>query len=268
MTEWNAEGYERISALQRQMAAEALALVQFSGSERVLDVGCGNGQVTARVAKLVPQGEVVGVDASARMITFAVGSAETNYLANLQFKVCDARDLPFRSEFDCAVSFNAMHWIPDQERALRSLYAALRPGAWAQLRLVPRSLRPSIEDVLEETRSSSRWTEYFSGFADPYLHLTEDSYTQLAVSCGFKLLEHSVIDRSWDFCSREAFEEFGTITFAAWTERLPESSRLVFVRDVLDRYRKTACHAPGEEHLFRFYQMNVRLEKPSSPSGA
>jgi trans-aconitate 2-methyltransferase len=53
------------------MAREVLALLDLKGSERVLDVGCGDGKITAEVATRVPRGEVLGVDASQDMITFA-----------------------------------------------------------------------------------------------------------------------------------------------------------------------------------------------------
>ena len=55
---------------------------------------------------------------------------------NLDFRVGDARDLPFHGEFDLVVSFSALHWVPEQERALRSISAALKPAGMARLRLV------------------------------------------------------------------------------------------------------------------------------------
>ena len=73
MTEWNAAEYARLSALQAAMAEEVLGLLRehLRGDERVLDVGCGNGKVTRKIAALVPRGSVVGVDASAKMIELA-----------------------------------------------------------------------------------------------------------------------------------------------------------------------------------------------------
>ena len=71
MTEWDASGYARISGLQQAMASEVLALLDLKGSERVLDVGCGNGKVTAEIASRVPDGTVLGVDSSAEMIASA-----------------------------------------------------------------------------------------------------------------------------------------------------------------------------------------------------
>ena len=71
MTEWNASEYDRISALQATMAEETLSLLTLQGTERILDIGCGNGKTTAEIAARVPDGAVLGVDASARMVAFA-----------------------------------------------------------------------------------------------------------------------------------------------------------------------------------------------------
>jgi trans-aconitate methyltransferase len=71
MTEWNAQEYDRLSALQDTMAAEVLTLLKLKGNERLLDIGCGNGKNTVAIAERVPQGSVLGVDASADMIAFA-----------------------------------------------------------------------------------------------------------------------------------------------------------------------------------------------------
>ena len=94
MTEWDAAGYAKRSALQEAMAAEALALLSLDGSERVLDVGCGDGRITAAISERLPRGWVMGVDASSDMIAFARQHGLAGHL-NLQFEACDARKLPF-----------------------------------------------------------------------------------------------------------------------------------------------------------------------------
>src|SRR5690348_13060187 len=118
MTEWNAAGYTHIAKLQEVMAAEVLALLTVRGDERVLDLGCGNGKVTAEIAARVTQGSVIGVDASAEMISFA---NEHFSRLNLRFETCDIRQLGYSEEFDLVVSFNALHWIPDQDVSLRAI---------------------------------------------------------------------------------------------------------------------------------------------------
>lgn len=259
MTEWNAAKYVQQSGLQQAMADEVLALLQLEGSERILDIGCGDGRITAEIAARVPRGSVVGVDRSHDMISFASSRFDPALQPNLRFEVADAGSLPFREEFDLVISFNALHWLPDQDAALRSIRTAMKPRALAQLRLVPKGERKSLEDVLEETRTSSRWTGYFQAFRDPYLHLTPVQYGLAAERNGLYVRHIQTEAKSWDFKSREAFFAFGTVTFVEWTRLLPESERPAFINGVLDRYQIVAADHPGEENTFKFYQMDILL---------
>jgi trans-aconitate 2-methyltransferase len=259
MTEWNASGYNRISGLQEAMAKEVLALLNLKGTERVLDVGCGNGKVTAEIASRVADGRVVGVDSSADMIASASHQFGTETQPNLRFEKADVRRLPFREEFDLVVSFNALHWVPEQDQALLSIRGALNSNGRAQLRLVPTGERKSLENVIEETRLSSRWARYYHDFTDPYLHLTPEQYRALAEENGFRVERIHTEAKAWDFQSHSAFVAFGSVTFVEWSQFLPESERLAFVNDILDRYRGVAADGPGEENTFKFYQMDITL---------
>jgi len=259
MTEWDAPEYARVSELQKAMAEEALALLKLKGTERVLDVGCGSGRITAEIAARVPLGSVLGVDSSADMIAFASRNFGPALRPNLRFEVADARRLTFQDEFDLVVSFNALHWIPEQGKALRSIRSALKSDGVAQLRLVPAGQRKSLENVIEETRLSSRWVRYFGKFHDPYLHLTPEEYAALAHRCGLHVGRIHTAAKTWDFRSRAAFVAFGSVTFVEWTQFLPADEILGFVNDVLDRYRVVAADRPGEDDCFKFYQMDVTL---------
>ena len=257
MTEWNALGYEKISALQQAMATEVLARLDLKNATRGLDLGCGNGKITAEIARRVPHGVVLGVDASSDMIAFAREHFSAAMYPNLNFLVTDIRKLAFRDEFDTVVSFNALHWIPDQATALQAIHASMSQGGSAQLRLVPKDQRKSLEDVLEETRCSAKWASYYHGFHDPYLHITGEDYAALAEAQGLRVESQDVEDKAWDFGSREGLFAFGSVTFVEWLRRLPEEARPGFIGDVLERYAGVA----GDDHTFRFYQMNIRLAK-------
>ena len=257
MTEWDAKDYAQISGLQKVMADEALGLLTLTGSERVLDVGCGDGKITAEIAARLPQGAVVGVDPSVEMISYAHNHWGTNHGSNMQFQVGDARHLVFRDEFDLVVSFNALHWIPEQEEALASICSAMKPGGRAQLRLVPQGPRKSLEDVLRATWQSEKWKVYFPGFRQPYLHLAPEEYGDLAEKCGLKVQSVNVSDKSWDFRSRSGFVAFAEVTFVEWTHLLTDADKVAFTQDVLDRYETVV----GDDHTFKFYQMDIRLER-------
>jgi trans-aconitate 2-methyltransferase len=256
MTEWNAELYRERSSLQQTMATEVLQALEVTGSERVLDVGCGDGRITSEIAHRLPEGYVVGVDASSNMIDLA--SRKTG--PNLRFEVADARSLPFNHEFDLVVSFNALHWIREQDLALSSIHKSLKPDGTAHLRLVPMGARKSIETVLEETRTSPAWSEYFCEFRDPYLRLTEEEYCSVAQKSGFGIERVQTESKAWDFGTRAEFFAFSSVTMVEWTRQLPESLRPRFIGDVLDRYQAVAAEKPGEENTFKFYQMTIVLK--------
>jgi trans-aconitate methyltransferase len=259
MTEWDAAEYSRRSSLQEAMAQEVLALLDLKDSERILDVGCGDGKITAEIASRVPRGSVVGVDPSGDMIGFAQSHFGPATRPNLRFEVADARRLPFKNEFDLVVSFNALHWIPEQDVALSSIHSALISGGRAQLRLVVAGARKSLENVVEETRQLPKWSAYFRDFRDPYLHLTSDKYAAVAERNRFRVLRVNTKDHAWDFGSRAAFAAFCAVGCIEWTRRLPEAERPEFINDVLNRYRTVAADGGGEENTFKFYQMDIGL---------
>jgi trans-aconitate 2-methyltransferase len=259
MTEWNAADYNRQSSLQQAMAAKSLGVLTLAGDERVLDVGCGDGKITAEIAARLTRGSALGVDPSRDMIAFAASHFAGPAHANLQFEVADARRLTYRGEFDLVVSFNALHWVPEQDAALASIRAAMKPQGRAVLKFVPEGARTCLEDVIEQTRQSPRWAEHFAGFKKPYAHFTPEEYRGLAEQAGFRVAGIEMEDGAWDFKTREGFVAFAHATFVEWTRRLPQGETDAFITDVLDRYQAVAANNPAELHTFKFYQLTVQL---------
>jgi ubiquinone/menaquinone biosynthesis C-methylase UbiE len=241
------------------MAAEQLSRLTLAGHERILDVGCGDGKITAEVADRVPHGTVLGIDPSGDMVDFASNRFGPPIRSNIRFEVGDARRLEYRAEFDLVTSFNALHWVPEQDLALRSIRAVLKPNGRAHLRLVPEGSRTSLEDVIEEVRQRAHWADYFADFHKPYVHFTIDAYRALAEQCTFQVVELRVMDKLWDFKTRDAFTAFARATFVEWTRLLPECQWQQFITDVLDRYHAVAADSPSEANTFKFYQMEVVL---------
>src|SRR5262249_41462664 len=157
----------RQSTLQAAMAEEQLGRLRVGGAERILDVGCGDGKITAEIAARVPRGSVLGVDPSQNMIALAASHFGPATRPNLRFEVADVRHLTYRQEFDRVISLNALHWVPEQDAALRSIRTALVDAGQALLRFVPQGRRISLEDVLEDVRHSARWAGYFADLHKP-----------------------------------------------------------------------------------------------------
>lgn len=118
---WNAELYDHRHAFVYEQAAELIELLRPCADERILDVGCGTGHLTARIADAGAQ--VMGIDASPEMI----GQARHNY-PQLEFQMADVRDFRSAEPFDAVFSNAALHWIQPPEEAVRTMAAVLRPG--------------------------------------------------------------------------------------------------------------------------------------------
>src|SRR4051812_17689039 len=128
MTTWNAQDYARNSSQQQIWARELIAKLNLRGGERLLDIGCGDGKVTAELASMLPRGSAVGVDVSREMIGFANDNFAPDDSPNLSFARMDASNLTFEREFDVIFSNAALHWIRDHRPVLRGIARSLRPG--------------------------------------------------------------------------------------------------------------------------------------------
>ncbi len=256
MTDWSGEEYARLSGLQRAMITEAMAGLELDGADCILDIGCGDGFLTGAVADLVPDGMVVGADPSHRMIATAASSAARRG-SGPRFVIADARRLPFAQCFDVAVSFNALHWVPEQDLALRQIATVLRPHGRVTIQVVCAGVRPSIEAVTMALCRSPRWAAWFDGFDAPYLHVESAGYVERAIAAGLVLDDLDVTDREWDFGSREAFAQWSAMGSTAWTDRLPHDRRAAFISEQVQEYEPFAG-APG---VLRYLQMRARLHR-------
>jgi len=253
VSEWDGEAYAKVNSLQQMLAAQALEGLELAGDEDVLDVGCGDGLVTAAIAARVPRGRVLGVDRSPAMIAKANQRAAD--VPNLRCEVQAATAMTYNREFDLAVSFNVLHWIPEQPDVLLRLGSALRPDGRALLAFVCEGERPSLEDVATSVTAKTDWRPYFEDWAPPYVHVQPEAFAATAVAAGMRVAESSVSDLKWDFHSTDAFAAWCRVGFVAWLERLPSDRSDEFVEEVLTDYAAVV----GGPHIFAFLQLRATL---------
>jgi SAM-dependent methyltransferase len=109
---------------------EALRLFPPRPGQRVLDLGCGFGDTTQDIARLVgPEGEAVGVDASDRFIEAAREEAAAAGVENARFEVADVQADDLGGPYDMAFSRMGMMFFANPVAALRNVRSALKPGA-------------------------------------------------------------------------------------------------------------------------------------------
>jgi trans-aconitate 2-methyltransferase len=118
---WDAELYEARHGFVWQFGEALLDMLHPMPGERILDLGCGPGHLTHRIAACGAQ--VIGLDASPEMI----GLARQNY-PELQFVLEDAARMQFHDEFDAVFSNAALHWMLDATGVARAVSRAMRMG--------------------------------------------------------------------------------------------------------------------------------------------
>lgn len=255
MSDWDPVSYARVNTLQEYVARQSLAGLELRGDERVLDVGCGDGRVSALVLDRLDTGRLLGVDPSAAMVAAARDRFRDRPAAD--FEVGSAATLSFSDEFDLVTSFNALHWETRWTAALARIAAALRPGGRAFLVFVCAGPRPSIEDVVTDVARSPGWRSWFEGMEAPFVHADPDAYAAAARTCGFEVEALEVNDLRWDFGGRAEFAAWCAAGLVAWTSRLPPDRTDAFVDDALTRYAKLT----GSDTVLRFLQCRVQLRR-------
>jgi trans-aconitate 2-methyltransferase len=256
VTDWDGTAYGNISELQRAMAAESLAMLTLDGTERVLDVGCGDGYVTAQIADRLPGGSVLGIDPSSRMI-IAARSHNAPPTPRLRFESGDVTAMTFDAEFDVVVSFNALHWVRDQAAAFRRIAAALRPAGRALIVYVCAGPRRTIEQVGMSATADPRWSAAFDEFEAPFEHPDPTDFDDTVKAAGLQILERTVVDRTWEFGSREAFARWCRVGYADWTARLPRDEVDDFIAAVVTEYERVI----GRPGTFAFMQLRASLQR-------
>lgn len=118
---WNATLYDNKHFFVAKYGEDVLGWLAPQKDEHILDVGCGTGMLTEKIAEI---GAIVtGIDASPEMIAKAKQSYN-----NIEFFVKDATDFSFDKKFDAAFSNATFHWIKDQQNVLQCIYDALKTG--------------------------------------------------------------------------------------------------------------------------------------------
>ncbi len=116
---WNATQYAREGRFVADLAGGVFDLLAPQPGERILDLACGDGALTTKIA--ASGAEVVAVDNSPSMVAAARS-------LGLDARVVNAESLPFQAEFDAVFSNAALHWMRDQAAVLNGVHRALKPG--------------------------------------------------------------------------------------------------------------------------------------------
>ena len=253
---WNAAAYAANSTVQQAWARELIARLKLRGDEHVLDVGCGDGKVTAEIAHALPRGSVTGADASPTMIEFAKATFPAAQFSNLRFRAMDARKLKFDRQFDLVFSNAALHWVDDHEAILRGAAAVLKDGGRLVISCGGKGNAHDVFLALRPEMRLKRWREFFRQMPLPYFFYAPGDYEKWLPKAGFKIQRLELAPKDATYAGAEGFATWLRTTWLPFVQRVPEGIREEFIAAVRQRYvAKHPADKAGQIHV-----RMVRLE--------
>ena len=180
-----AEKYRNVSKVQEEVGLYLMHKAPLTPGKVVLDLGCGPGNLTVRLAEKVgPQGRVVGVDPDAERIK--VAQEKYGGETNVTFFVGSDAEFPGRrtETYDIIYSNIVFHWIKDKQEAFKAIYDSLKPGGTLVV-AVPVRVSDTLQALFKATND-----EMVAHLVSK-VHLEPSSvYKTLCMEAGFKIVSH------------------------------------------------------------------------------
>ncbi|MCX8150632.1 MAG: methyltransferase domain-containing protein [Candidatus Bathyarchaeota archaeon] len=233
---WGVQGYAGNFTNPYEWAKELIPKLNLTGNESVLDIGCGDGKVTALLASYLPHGKVVGIDNSEEMITVARKNFPQHRYGNLTFLRMDARQLTFREQFDVAFSNSYLHWIIDHQTVLAGVYESLDKKGQLLFQMSGQGNAQDLLSVLEELISEEDCKPYFKNFTFPYGFYGPEEYNVWLREAGFTPKRVELINTTVKLKGKTSLVRWIKTNWLPFTERVPENLRDSFIREVAERY--------------------------------
>jgi trans-aconitate methyltransferase len=186
--QWNADLYQQSHSFVWELGNDLVGMLAPQAGECILDVGCGTGQLTARIAR--SGARVLGIDASPAMVE----QAQNNF-PELRFEVCDVRAMTYDGAFDAVFSNAALHWV-QPAAAVAAIARALKPGGRLMVELGGHG---NIAEIIRAAEYA--WQSLGAGPlpAHPWFFPDIAEYTALLVRCGLETTLAVLFDRPTPF---------------------------------------------------------------------
>ncbi|MDR1906253.1 MAG: methyltransferase domain-containing protein [Clostridiales bacterium] len=255
--EFDGEKYRQASKHQKEWGNKLISELNLLGDEEVLDLGCGDGALTEQIAILVPNGNVVGIDASIGMIRVAQKLKQPN----LSFVCADINDIEYENRFDIVFSNAALHWVKNHKKLLKSSLKALKRGGCITWNFGANGNCENFCDIVKTVMKSPIYRNHFFDFEWPWYMPLEDDYNALIKSVGFSESEISYenADRYFEN-SDEMIKWIDQPCLVPFLKILPndkkEDFRNMVVKIMIDRTKQ-----PNGKCFETFRRLNVKAIK-------
>ncbi|GAB3250423.1 class I SAM-dependent methyltransferase [Arthrobacter pigmenti] len=151
---WDPEQYAMFGDYRDRPFFDLTDRISATAPGKVVDLGCGPGNLTVTLANRWPRADVLGVDSSREMIVRAAAAHDT---ANVRFEQADARQWAATGA-DVVVSNALLQWVPGHDQLLTRWLGELESGAWFALQ-VPGNFDAPSHAIMRDLAASPRWSE-------------------------------------------------------------------------------------------------------------
>lgn len=228
---WSSEGYAKNARFVTDLGMPALELLAPRAGERILDLGCGDGVLTKKIADLGC--EVVGLDSSGDLVASA---------RNLGLEVVQksASDMDFAREFDAVFSNAALHWMKDADRVIGRVAEALRARGRFVAEMGGYNCVKTLQSALIEELDARG---YDGRAANPWYFPTVEDYGARLAAAGFAVDYIALIPRPTPLPG----DVMGWLTTfsCCFTALLPHEERANYLECVRQRVRPRLCDENG-----------------------
>src|SRR3954467_5184777 len=179
---WDGAAYDRLSTPMEQLGREVMERLELRGDETVLDAGCGSGRLTQLLVERLPEGRVIGVDASASMIE----AARERLGAGADLRVGDLVGLDLGGDtVDVVFSTATFHWIADHDALFSSLRGTLRSGGRLVAQCGGAGNIASVHAAARQAADDPEFRAYFDGWQGPWNFATPEDTERRLRAAGF-----------------------------------------------------------------------------------
>ncbi len=257
---WNAELYAEHSAHHRVHDAEFLGSFTVPPTAHVLDLGCGTGEFTNRIAELVPDGRVLGIDGSASQLERAVLPKHDHVDLRLG-RLEHLDDVLGEASFDAVISRATLHWLPEKEHPgmLRAVARHLRPSGLLRVEFGGRGQMEDALALFDEVSAE------FGGPRSPWFFPDTEHYCRLLVEAGLDPGQGFVrlVPQRRGMPTFEALVGFlRSQAFVGYEAELPPDEQAAFRHRAEQRARLELRRVDGSYDL-DFVRMDVLAYRPS-----
>ncbi|MBU1341132.1 MAG: methyltransferase domain-containing protein [Proteobacteria bacterium] len=258
---WDANDYARHSSAQLSWANELIGKLALTGTESVLDIGCGDGKITARIAESLPDGHISGIDSSKEMIELAKKTFPEKYYPNLSFVMMDARSISFSNRFDMIFSTAALHWITDHKPVLKKIKNCIKPGGHILLQMGGKGNADAILTLLGTMIKEHPWQSYFQNFSFAYGFHDVEIYTSWLKQAGLVPQRVELIPKVMSYDDRQGLAGWIRTTWLPYIDRIPTHLKKNFVAQLVDTY--IACHPFDKKGKIHVDMVRLEVEASS-----